>query len=59
VGDRCFEEGLYEAARIIFAHLPNYGRLASTLVKLHRCGAGGAARGRRAGGAAGPPVPAS
>jgi hypothetical protein len=36
VGDRCFDEALYEAARIIFAHMPNYGRLASTLVKLHR-----------------------
>ena len=35
VGDRCFEEGLYEAARIVFQHIPNYGRLASTLVKLH------------------------
>lgn len=36
VGDRCFEEALYEAARILFAHIPNWGRLASTLVKLHR-----------------------
>ena len=36
VGDRCFEEGLYEPARIVFAKIPNYGRLASTLVKLHR-----------------------
>ena len=35
VGDRCFEEGLYEPARIVFQHIPNYGRLASTLVKLH------------------------
>ena len=35
VGDRCFEEGLYEAARIVFQHIPNWGRLASTLVKLH------------------------
>lgn len=33
-GDRCYEEGLYEAARVLFAHLPNYGRLASTLVRL-------------------------
>jgi clathrin heavy chain len=33
---RCFEEGLYEAARIIFNRIPNYGRLASTLVKLHQ-----------------------
>ena len=36
VGDRCFEEGLYEAARVIFTRIPNYGRLASTLVKLHQ-----------------------
>ena len=35
VGDRCFEEGLFDAARIIFQHIPNWGRLASTLVKLH------------------------
>jgi len=35
VGDRCFEEGLFDAARIVFHHLPNWGRLASTLVKLH------------------------
>lgn len=33
---RCFEEGLYEAARVIFSRIPNYGRLASTLVKLHQ-----------------------
>ena len=25
-----------EAARLLFAHIPNWGRLASTLVKLHR-----------------------
>lgn len=36
VGDRCFEEGLYDAARIIFSRIPNYGRLASTLVRLHQ-----------------------
>ena len=35
MGDRFFDEALYEAARIIFAHIPNYGRLASTLVRLH------------------------
>jgi clathrin heavy chain len=35
VGDRCFEEGLFDAARIVFQHIPNWGRLASTLVKLH------------------------
>jgi clathrin heavy chain len=33
---RCFDEGLYEAARLLFAHIPNWGRLASTLVRLHR-----------------------
>jgi clathrin heavy chain len=36
VGDRCFEEGLYDAARIIYSRIPNYGRLASTLVRLHQ-----------------------
>ncbi len=35
VGDRCFNEGLFDAARIVFQHIPNWGRLASTLVKLH------------------------
>ena len=35
VGDRCFTEGLFDAARIVFQHIPNWGRLASTLVKLH------------------------
>jgi clathrin heavy chain len=34
VGDRCFEEGLYEAARIIYAKIPNYSRLATTLIRL-------------------------
>lgn len=36
VGENCFNEGLYEAARVVFAHIPNYGRLASTLVRLHQ-----------------------
>jgi len=36
VGDRCFDEGLYEAARILFASISNYARLASALVKLGR-----------------------
>lgn len=35
-GDRLFDEGLFEAARILFQHLPNWGRLASTLVRLTR-----------------------
>ncbi len=34
VGDRCFEEGLYEAARILFSNNNNHSRLAATLVKL-------------------------
>merc|ERR1711959_699398 len=32
VGDRCFDEGIYEASKIIFTSLSNWGRLASTLV---------------------------
>jgi hypothetical protein len=36
VGDRVFDEGMFEAARAIFAHIPNWGRLASTLVRLHQ-----------------------
>lgn len=35
-GDRCFEEGMYEPARILFQHIPNWGRMASTLVRLGR-----------------------
>jgi len=35
-GDRVFNEGLYEAARILYARIPNWGRLASTFVRLHR-----------------------
>jgi hypothetical protein len=33
---RCFEEGLYDASRVIFSRIPSWGRLASTLVKLHQ-----------------------
>lgn len=36
VGDRCFQEGLFEPARAVFAHIPAWGRLASTLVRLHQ-----------------------
>ena len=36
VGDRCFDEGLYEAAKVMFISDSNWGRLASTLVKLHQ-----------------------
>eukprot|EP00898_Chlorokybus_atmophyticus_P005972 jgi/Chlat1/6376/Chrsp44S09041 len=31
-GDRCFDEGLYEAAKILFTAISNWGRLASTLL---------------------------
>eukprot|EP01118_Nematostelium_gracile_P004199 TRINITY_DN1492_c0_g1_i3.p1 TRINITY_DN1492_c0_g1~~TRINITY_DN1492_c0_g1_i3.p1 ORF type:complete len:1689 (-),score=583.76 TRINITY_DN1492_c0_g1_i3:132-5015(-) len=33
-GDRCFEEGLYEAAKILFSNIQNYAKLASALVRL-------------------------
>lgn len=33
-GERCFQEGLYEAAKILFSSIDNYARLASALVKL-------------------------
>lgn len=36
VGDRLFEEELYEAAKIVFTHISNWARLASTLVKLRQ-----------------------
>lgn len=36
VGDKCFDEGLYEAARILFTNISNFSRLASALVKLNR-----------------------
>eukprot|EP01018_Ginkgo_biloba_P000170 Gb_33028 [translate_table: standard] len=34
VGDRLFDEALYEAAKIIFTFISNWAKLASTLVKL-------------------------
>ncbi|KAJ6432493.1 hypothetical protein OIU84_019684 [Salix udensis] len=34
VGDRLYDEALYEAARIIFQFIANWAKLASTLVKL-------------------------
>jgi clathrin heavy chain len=34
IGDRCFEEGLFEAARILYASISNNAKLASTLVAL-------------------------
>eukprot|EP00271_Cylindrocystis_brebissonii_P014176 TRINITY_DN35436_c0_g1_i1.p1 TRINITY_DN35436_c0_g1~~TRINITY_DN35436_c0_g1_i1.p1 ORF type:complete len:1694 (-),score=426.59 TRINITY_DN35436_c0_g1_i1:500-5581(-) len=36
VGDRLFDEELYEAAKIIFTHISNWARLASTLLKLQQ-----------------------
>lgn len=35
-GDRCYEEARYEAARILYLHIKNFGRLASCLVHLTR-----------------------
>ena len=35
VGDRCFAEGMYEAAKILFTQVGNHAKLASTLLKLH------------------------
>eukprot|EP00727_Mastigamoeba_balamuthi_P012396 m51a1_g778 putative clathrin heavy chain (1744) ;mRNA; r:599758-605568 len=34
VGDRCFDEGLYDAAKLLFNNINNFVRLASTLIKL-------------------------
>ena len=36
VGDRCFDEGLFEAAKVLYTADSNWGRLASTLVRLHQ-----------------------
>ncbi|XLR37495.1 hypothetical protein HN51_024244 [Arachis hypogaea] len=36
VGDRLFDEALYEAAKIIFAFISNWAKLAVTLVKLQQ-----------------------
>jgi clathrin heavy chain len=35
VGDRCFEQQMYEAARILFNSVSNWAKLATTLVRLH------------------------
>ncbi|KAJ3054850.1 hypothetical protein HK097_000656 [Rhizophlyctis rosea] len=35
VGERCFEEKMYEAAKILFNNISNWARLASTLVYLN------------------------
>jgi clathrin heavy chain len=34
VGDRCYQEGLYGAAKILFSRIANYAKLSATLVKL-------------------------
>jgi clathrin heavy chain len=34
IGERCFDEGNYQAARVLFNDIKNYARLATTLVKL-------------------------
>lgn len=34
VGDRCYEEGMYEAAKLLFNNVSNFARLAATLVHL-------------------------
>jgi len=34
IGDRCFDQGLYEAAKLLFNNISNFGRLASCLVQL-------------------------
>ncbi|KAH9275316.1 hypothetical protein BASA83_002084 [Batrachochytrium salamandrivorans] len=35
VGDRCFEEKMFESAKILFSSVSNWARLATTLVFLH------------------------
>jgi len=34
VGDRCYDAGMYEAAKLLFNNVSNWARLASTVVKL-------------------------
>lgn len=34
VGDRCYDEGMYEAAKLLFNNVSNFAKLASTLVHL-------------------------
>jgi len=36
VGDRLYADALYEAAKIIFAFIPDWAKLAVTLVKLQQ-----------------------
>ncbi|KAJ1976207.1 Clathrin heavy chain [Dimargaris verticillata] len=35
VGDRCYSDELYDAAKLLFTNISNWSRLATTLVKLH------------------------
>ncbi|KAK9695545.1 Clathrin heavy chain [Basidiobolus ranarum] len=34
IGDRCFDTGMYEAAKVLYTNVSNWGRLATTLVHL-------------------------
>eukprot|EP00163_Fabomonas_tropica_P025672 TRINITY_DN4486_c0_g1_i1.p1 TRINITY_DN4486_c0_g1~~TRINITY_DN4486_c0_g1_i1.p1 ORF type:complete len:1704 (-),score=653.64 TRINITY_DN4486_c0_g1_i1:69-5180(-) len=34
VGDRCYDHAMFEAAKLLFTNISNFGRLASTLVQL-------------------------
>uniref|UniRef100_A0A2K6FRV2 Clathrin heavy chain n=1 Tax=Propithecus coquereli TaxID=379532 RepID=A0A2K6FRV2_PROCO len=34
VGDRCYDEGMYEAAKLLYSNVSNFARLTSTLVHL-------------------------
>ena len=34
VGERCYEERMFEAAKLLFNNISNFARLASTLVHL-------------------------
>lgn len=34
VGERCFENGMYDAAKLLFNNVSNFGKLAITLVKI-------------------------
>ena len=36
VGEKCFEDGLYDAAKILFSSISNWARLATTLIYLGR-----------------------
>jgi len=40
VGERCYSDGLYKAAKILFNNIANFARLATTLVKLEEYSAG-------------------